>query len=361
LEEDVKVNGKVSGPGAPNRRATIHDVARHANVSPATVSLVLHQKGQLTALTRERVLGAVDSVGYRPRRVTGRPRRRRLEKYCLVIDDIRNPYFHEVYRGIEDGLDLGSHVVTLVSTDDSLERQDLLLRNLAQADFDGLVIAPASGTRPEHFAELVETGIPFIIAVRNIGHGSFNYVGANPMLGMLMATEHLLRLGHKRIAFIGGNAANYAFNERYAGFVSTMKKHDLPVDDRYIVSGGTSKAFGRKAAADLLRAGDPPTAFIGYNDMVAIGAMSGIADVGLTAGKDIAVVGYDDIPEAADQPIPLTTIATPAYKLGKVIANALAGMTDNAEHGPIDITYPPTLVQRQSCGSPAGDSTTRTK
>lgn len=337
-------------PSPMPRRATIHDVAKAANVSPATVSLVLHQKGQLALVTRERVMDAIKLLGYQRRRSEDPQRRRRPTTYCLIVDDIGNPYFHEIYRGISDNLDLSEAIVTLVSTGDSLERQAQVLDNFVHSPVDGLVIVPASGTKNEHLDGLCESNIPFLMAVRNIGPGSFDYIGGNPMLGMLMATEHLIELGHRRIGFLGGYASNYAFNERYAGFVSMMRKHALPVEDKLIVSGGSSKAFGRKAAAEILRAESPPTAFIGYNDLVAIGIMNAIHDVGLQPGQDIAVVGYDDIPEASEQPIPLTTIATPPHELGKVIANALGRMKDDVGHGPINITYPPHLVQRRSCG-----------
>jgi DNA-binding LacI/PurR family transcriptional regulator len=328
-------------------------VAKAANVSPATVSLVLHQKGQLAPVTRERVLDAVKLVGYQRRQFEESARRKRPTAYCLIVDDIGNPYFHEIYKGISDNLDLSEAIISIASTDDSLERQAQVLDNFIHSPIDGLVVVPASGTNIHHLDALRESGIPFLMAVRKIGFGSFNYVGGNPMQGMLLATEHLLRLGHRRVAFVGGNVANYAFNERYAGFVSTMRKYSLPVEERLILSGGSSKAFGRKAAAEILRADDPPTAFIGYNDLVAIGIMNAVNEAGLVPGRDIAVVGYDDIPEASEQPIPLTTVATPPYELGKVIANALARMKDDPGHGPIDITYPPNLIQRESSGTPA--------
>ncbi len=337
-------------PTQPSKRATIHDVAKAANVSPATVSLVLHQKGQLALDTRERVLDAIKLVGYQRRRSEESQRRRRSTTYCMIIDDIGNPYFHEIYNGISDNLDSNDTLITLASSGDSLERQAQMLDNFVHSAIDGLVIVPASGTKTEHLDALCESNIPFLMAVRNIGFGSFDYIGGNPMLGMLIATEHLIQLGHRRIAFLGGYPANYAFNERYAGFVSMMRKHALPVEENLIVSGGSSKAFGRTAAAELLRAEDPPTAFIGYNDLVAIGIMNAVHDAGLVPGRDIAVVGYDDIPEASEQPVPLTTVATPPYELGKVIANALGRIRDDAGHGPINITYPPHLVQRQSCG-----------
>ncbi|OCK59891.1 substrate-binding domain-containing protein [Bradyrhizobium sp. LMTR 3] len=335
----------------PGKRATIHDVARAANVSPATVSLVVHDKGQLSKPTRERVMEAIDAVGYEPRRIEGRPRRRRQSMYCLVVDDIRNPYFHELYKGITDALDPAEAIVTIASTEDQIERQTLVLDNLAQSSVDGVIVVPASGAQPEDLEKLANTDIPHLLVVRNIGHGALDYIGGNPMLGTVMAAEHLIALGHRRIAFVGGYVNNFAFHERYVGFISTMMKHNIPVEDGFIVNGGSTKAFGREAASRLLNGPDRPTAFLGYNDLVAIGIMNAISDMGLMVGKDIAVVGYDDIPEAADQPVALTTIATPAYQLGKIVANSLSRMSMEAGRSPINITFPPTLVKRESCGA----------
>lgn len=347
--------GAETGPAGnsqpPAKRATIHDVAKVANVSPATVSLVFNEKGQVSKPTRDRVIEAIDSVGYQPRRAEGRPRRRRQSMYCFVVDDIRNPYFHELYKGITDSFDPAEAIVSIASTDDQIERQTHVFDSLAQASVDGLIIVPASGTRPEDLEQLATNEIPHLLVVRNIGYGAFDYIGANPMLGMMMATEHLIGLGHRRISFIGGYVSNFAYNERYVGFISTMRKHGIAVEDHFMVNGGSTRAFGRKAASQLLNGPDRPSAFIGYNDLVAIGIMNAISDIGLVVGKDVAVVGYDDIPDAADQPVPLTTIATPAYQLGKIVANTLARLNAGPGRSPINISYPPTLVIRESCGS----------
>ncbi len=333
----------------PARRVTIHDVAKAANVSPATVSLVLHEKGQLPQLTRERVLEAAGAVGYR-RRLNGRASKTRRNTYGLIVDDIRNPYFHELYQGITDGLDPSDGALFMVATNDIIERQAAAFDNFVQTGTAGLIVVPASGSHPEDFEQLTTARIPHLLVVRNIGHADIDYIGGNPMLGMMMATEHLVSLGHRRIAFVGGYRSNFAFNERYAGFISTMMKHDVPISEHLVVNGGSTKAFGRKAAADLLQGANPPTAFIGYNDLVAIGIMNSLTEAGLLPGRDVAVMGYDDIPEASEQPVPLTTVATPAYQLGKVVANALGRMKADPGHGPINITFPPTLMRRQSCG-----------
>ena len=341
-------------PSGARKKVTIHDVAEAARVSTATVSLVMQQKGQLSQETRNRVLEAATAVGYE-RRTGAKARRKRPSSYFFVVDDIRNPYFHELYKGICEGVDQRDTVITLMSSDDSLERQAQILDNLMLLRISGLILVPASGTRTEHLQGFSDAQVPFIMAVRNIGAGRFDYIGGNPMLGMLMAAEHLVKLGHRRIAFVGGYPSNYAYHERYAGFVSTMSQHGIEIDHRHIVSGGSSKAFGRQAAATLLQAGDPPTAPIGYNDLVAIGIMHAIGDMGLTPGRDVAVVGYDDIQEASEQPVALTTVATPAQSLGKMIATAMRRITDDPEHAPINMTQPPALVVRQSCGTSSGD------
>jgi len=337
-------------PSTGHKRVTIHHVAQAAKVSAATVSLVMQEKGQLSQETRNRVIQAASAVGYE-RRIAGKARRRRPSSYCLVVDDIRNPYFHEIYKAICDGVDQRDTVITLISSDDSLERQAQILENLRLLRINGLILVPASGTRIEHLQDVADSGVPFIMAVRNIGAGNFDYIGGNPMLGMLIAAEHLVKLGHKRIAFVGGYPSNFAYHERYAGFVSTMIQHGISIDDRLILSGGSSKAFGRQAGATLLKSDAPPTALIGYNDLVAIGIMNAIRDNGLTPGKDVAVVGYDDIQEASEQPVPLTTVATPAQSLGKMVAHAMRRIISDPQHAPINMTQPPALVVRQSCGA----------
>jgi DNA-binding LacI/PurR family transcriptional regulator len=333
----------------PRTKVTINDVAKAAGVSMATVSLVMQSKGQLSQSTRDRVFEAAVTVGY-IRREPQKTRRKRPASYWMVVDDIGNPYFHEIYRGICDNLDQRDTIVTMLSSDDILEKQSQILDNLMLLKASGLILVPASGTHVDHLASIIDARVPFVLAVRNIGAGQLDYIGGNPMLGMSIAANHLVSLGHQRIAFVGGYPSNYAYHERYAGLVSTMSQHALTISEQHVISGGSNKAFGRKAASTLLALPEPPTAIIGYNDLVAIGIMDAISEHGLAVGRDIAVVGYDDIPESSEQPVPLTTIATPARGLGKIVANTLRRIINDPEHAPINMTQPPTLVIRQSCG-----------
>ena len=343
------------------QKVTVEDVAREADVSIATVSLVLQNKGKLRPETRDRVREAIETTGYKKRTKGNGTKQEKPAQIALVVDDIANPYFHKLYKGIDDHLPDDGCVLTIVSSEDSIERQSRLLIILAGSGVERLIVVPATGTKPRDLDALQSGGTALILAVRKIEKGSFNYIGADPTHGMMLATEHLTTLGHERIAFAGGYRANFAFGERYAGIAATLVKHGLTLRPKWVVPGGSTRAFGRDAALNLLRGSNKPTAMIGYNDLVALGLMDGILAAGLEPGKDIAVVGYDDIPEAADQPVPLTTIATPADNVGEVIAKALLNMDlDGRSENTINITFPPRLVIRESCGSPSGEITAGT-
>ena len=331
------------------KKITLRDVAKKAGVSAATVSLVMQGKGTLKAETRMTVERVIDEIGYQRR--SGQNVSSGNKQFVLVVDDVENPYFHALYKGLDQSLGEAGHYVTLMSSNDSVERQSRLLESLWSTEIGGVVLVPATGTTNADLHPFQNRLRPLILAVRRIGPTVFDYVGANPMVGMQIATERLIELGHKKISFIGGYQANYAYNERYAGFAASLMKHGIDLNTDWVLNGGSNREFGRQAMRQLLSMPNAPKALIAYNDVVAIGAMNAISAVGLMPGKDVAVIGYDDIPEAALQAVPLTSVATPADSLGEVIGRAiLARSGDGVAGSPLDITYPPRLVTRKSCG-----------
>ena len=336
----------------PTRKiVTIQDVAHEADVSQTTVSLVLQDKGNLRPETRARVRKAIKKIGYHPRTKKTSSTDSATAHFALIVDDITNPYFHNLYKGIDDNLPADGVVLTMASSEDSVARQRELLCNLAGCGTSGLILVPATGTKPEDIEDLTVGDPALILAVRNIERGSFDYIGFNPMQGMMIATEHLTSLGHRDIAFIGGFQANFAYGERYAGFAASLVKHGVvPRPDR-VIDGGSTRAFGREAVERVLQNGKPPDAIIGYNDFVALGIIDGLLAAGMTPGKDIAVVGYDNIPEAAEQPVPLTTVSAPTDRLAEIIAKTLLSMKrQDAGENAINVTCPCSLVVRESCG-----------
>ena len=329
---------------------TVRDIAARADVSAATVSLVLRGKGNLKQETREAVARVIQETGYKPRRPYAR--QTNGKQFALIVDDITNPYFHELFKGLDRALGHIGHYAAMLNSGDSVERQSNLLNELWDSDIGGVILVPATGTARQDLSIFEDRQHPVIMAVRRIGESPFDYVGANPLAGMQLATDHLINLGYRNIGFIGGFKANYAYRERYAGLIASLMGHGLQYHEDWVINGGSCREFGRNATEKLLRCGNVPEALIAYNDLVAFGVMDAIRAKGLTPGRDIAVIGYDDIPEAALQPVPLTSIATPACKLGEIIGQALVSRGKEEKHiAPIDITYSPRLIVRMSCGS----------
>lgn len=331
-------------------KVTVRDIAARAEVSAATVSLVLRGKGNLKQETREAVARVIEETGYKPRRPLVRRTNGKL--FGLIVDDITNPYFHELFKGLDKTLGRSGHYTSMLNSRDSVEYQSDLLNQLWGADIGGVILVPATGTSRQDLSLFENRRHPVIMAVRRIGESPFDYVGANPLAGMQLATDHLINLGYRKIGFIGGFKANYAYRERHAGFIASLMGHGLQYHAEWLINGGSSREFGLNAVAKLLQRDSLPEALIAYNDLVAFGVMDAIRAKGLTPGQDIAVIGYDDIPEAALQPVPLTSIATPAGKLGEIIGQAIISRDTEARHSaPIDITYSPRLIVRMSCGS----------
>lgn len=333
-----------------SEKVTIRDVAAKVGVSASTVSLVLQGKGNLKDVTRSAVMRAIEETGYKKRPVASK--QLSGEGFALIVDDIMNPYFHSLYKGLDMVLAESGNFACLLSSNDSVDRQTQLLSDLRSGKVAGIVLVPATGTTEDNLSPFRSGSRPLVMAVRRIARTRFDYIGANPTIGMMMATDRLIALGHKRIGFVGGYQANFAYGERYAGFATSLMNGGVELDTQLIVNGGSTREFGRDGAQRLLELSDPPGAIVAYNDIVALGVMDAIYGAGLEPGRSVAVIGYDDIPEAALQPVPLTSVSTPAEKLGEVIAEAIQGRAvDRSQHEPLDITYPPRLIIRKSCGN----------
>jgi LacI family transcriptional regulator len=197
---------------------------------------------------------------------------------------------------------------------------------------------------------LARCRIPTVLFARRIANANLDYVGADNVLGAEMAVEHLIRLGHRRIAFIGGPAQTTSRIERLTGYRAAHAKHDLPVDETLLGTSLTTREGGYRAALTVLRADPRPTAAMCFNDVVAFGVMLALAELGQTPGQDCAVVGFDDIAEAALAQPALTTVATAPGQIGAQAANLLLARITNPDLPPQQVILPPRLVIRESCG-----------
>ncbi len=239
----------------PPQRVTLHDLAQHAGVSRATVSLVLRKSPLVAEKTRDNVLEAVTALGYIYNRGAANLRTQRSHTIGVAINDITNPYFTELTAAIQRAFfDLG-RTVFIANSEEDPARQDQFFATMREYNADGLAICPSEGTTRQTLKRLKDQGTPCVLISRNVAGSGLDYVGHANQAGMQMATEHLIELGHRRIAMIGGTDLISTGAERRKGYRDALARHRIPIDDDLIVAGSTptrsfGAATGQSAAAD---------------------------------------------------------------------------------------------------------------
>ena len=333
-------------------RPTVKDIARHAGVSPATVSLVLRNSPLVAEATRAGVHSSIDSLGYVYDRAAANLRARLTHTIGLVICEITNPFYAELAAGIDDALDRAGWVAFVANTSESPDRQSRFIARMREQRVDGILLAPAEGTPASSIDELRRHGLPVVQILRRVGRRKGDFVSADFRLGTMLAVEHLIRLGHRRIAFIGGGRRVTPARDRAEAFREILPRFGLPVGP--IVKCMPTREGGASAIEDLFRTSAiAPTAVLCHNDLCALGAMLGLVDRGLVPGRDVAVIGFDNIPEAAMHRPALTTVAIGAREIGEAAARLLLRRIKAPEASPESIILPPTLIIRSSCGGEA--------
>jgi LacI family transcriptional regulator len=330
---------------------TLLQVARDAGVSRATASLVLRGSDLVADETRERVLASMRKLGYVYHRGAASLRTQRSHTVGLIVPDVTNPFFAEMTVGIEERLDLAQHVVLLGNTAETLEKQERLLAMMHEYRSDGVLLCPANGTSAQTIVHLRQVRLPIVLFTRYVDGVEADYVGADNVRGAELAIEHLIRLGHRRIAFVGGPADSSARRDRLRGYRNALTRHDLPIDPMLQLTSSTTREAGDQCLHSLLEQTDRPSAVLCYNDIVAFGVMLGLLASGLTPGRDMAVVGFDDIAEAALWRPALTTVALSPRQIGEEAARLLLERMAAPDAAARQVILHPKLIVRQSCGA----------
>ncbi|HEY3061379.1 MAG TPA: substrate-binding domain-containing protein [Chloroflexota bacterium] len=249
-------------------------------------------------------------------------RTRRTRSITLVIPDITNPYWPEVARGVQDRAADSHYAVILANTDWRPEREAELISFAERSMVEGLIVNP-SGPLPEILAHAIPT---VVIGSRAEPSTTCDVVGSDTYGGMRLATAYLAERGHRRIAFIGGlgpRATTPDRGIRAAGFRDELAERDLYLDPKYTLAAPYSIDGGRAAARQLLELEEPPTAIVGANDLLAVGALLAARELGLVIPDDLSIVGSDDVPLASATWPGLTTVVKPKYELGQIACELL--------------------------------------
>lgn len=334
------------------RRITLEDVARQAGVSRATASLVVRESPLVADETRERVLTAMDTLGYVHNRAAASLRSQRSNAIGLVITDITNPFFAELTTGIEAVLEEAECAVLLGNTSERVDKQDRLLSTMHSYAVDGVLLMPAVNTAASTVERLHRLRIPFVMLVRYLRNVNADYVGADNIVGAEMAAEHLVQLGHRKIAFIGGSDNSSARQDRVRGLRNVLHRHGIYADEALFVTAPVSREGGRLAVRNLLAQENRPTAALCYNDLIAFGVMLELRSQGIQPGEDFAVIGFDDVEEAALSQPALTTVAINSQDIGAAAARLLLERIESPDAAPKQIIVQPKLQIRESCCAP---------
>ncbi len=216
---------------------------------------------------------------------------------------------------------------------------------------EGIIISPAEGTSPATIRKLHEAGLPCVQALRYLRGLNHDFAGVDSRMGVTQATEHLIALGHRRIAFIGGGGNTSATRDRTAGYVDTMGRHGLGPHPDLIVRTAISRDAGASALNALLDGDIRPTAAICYADIIALGVMWALHERDLTPGRDFAVIGHDNISEAAWSRPALTTVSVSPRQVGEEAVQLLFRRIAEPNKQPERVILPPRLIVRDSCGA----------
>ena len=332
------------------QKIKLSTIGEALGVSTATVSLALRDSPLVAEATKEKIKAHARQMGYIYNRRAASLRTSKSGIIGVVVHDIMNPFYGEILKAIEMELDRSRHTFLLSNHYDNDEKQRDFLDTLMQLGADGVIMSPAIGTPLDDIDLVLRNGLPVVLIARSIPRASLPVFRGDDSFGIGLATRHLISLGHKRVAMIGGTDDTSTGRDRYQGYLIAMQKAELPVKPEWRIPGPRTKQAGFEAASEFLALPDKPTAAVCWNDLVAIGLMNGIRRAGLVPGIDISVTGYDDLEEAAIATPALTTVWNGQPEVGRRAARALLdridGVTDHS--GTLELIRPELHIRQST-------------
>ncbi|MBX3745146.1 MAG: LacI family DNA-binding transcriptional regulator [Verrucomicrobiae bacterium] len=304
----------------------LKDIAERAGVSIMTVSKVLRNARDISAATKARVRALAQEMGYVPHAMAAGLRTRATRLLGLVLPGVVNPVHARLVMAIEDrAFELG-YDLFLAHTLEKPDREEWVLRRLLARRVEGLLVMPVPrlGHPPTIYAELQRLNIPLVLlgAPPDFAQG-FLRVAIDELAASRELTQHLLQLGHRRIAFLAGHSVSPSAQARLEGHRRALRDAGIEPDDRLIFPAGTTLEAGFQAALELIRESPGVTAIQAVNDLVAIGALNALASQGVRIPDDVSVAGFGNILTAEHARVPLTTLREPKFRLGIVAMELL--------------------------------------
>lgn len=329
--------------------AQVRDVAARAGVSPATVSNALNHPAKVSPGTLQRIQSAIDELGFVRNDAARQLRAGTNRSVGMIVLDIANPFFTDVARGVEDVLVADERPLILGNSAQDPARETTYLDLFEQQRMSGVLVTPVHDV-VDRLRRLRDRGTSVVLVDRMTRAKEFSSVAVDDRLGGRIATDHLLGLGRRRIAFIGGPAGLAQVKTRLSAARKAVERHGS--GEITFVETATMDAVAGRASAEQLLALPPrsrPDAVFAANDLVALGVLQAMTLAGVRVPDDVAIVGYDDIDFAASAAIPLTSVHQPAAEMGSAAARLLLDViADPASSSVTHLTLKPDLVVRRS-------------
>ena len=333
---------------------TLHDIADLAGVSASTVSRVLNDqagKYRISGETERAIRQAARDLNYRANHLARGLRLKKTNTLGVVAPDISNPFFAHIIKRIQSVAHNQGYSLVVGNTDENLALEVEQVNLLHRKRVDGLIVMPV-GQRYEHLEEWLEKGLPLVLvdrgfeAIRTPGVCVDNYRGAYE------ATEHLIEVGHRRIALIQGLPGTFTNTARLEGYRDALQANDLPVDEALVVGGDFRQQNGYVETKLLLQLEDPPTALFATSDLITLGALEALAEEHIVIPDAMSLISFDDFDFAPYLRCPLTAVWQPKEMMGELAVKLLVEQLTGATRDPKTIMLKPRLVIRESVRPP---------
>jgi LacI family transcriptional regulator len=331
--------------------ATIHDVAKLAGVAPITVSRVINNSGYINDKTRKKVEAAIAKLGYVPNILARSLKSKRTNTLALIFTDITNPFFTILARGVEDTAGDAGFNVIFCNTDESQEKEDNYIQVILQKQVDGIILVPAE-SNTKSIQIIKDQGTPLVVFDRRIANADVDVVRGDSEGGAKQLTQHLIDLGHRRIAIITGSRDVSTAEDRLIGYKKAMEENGLKnnIQSYY---GKFTQASGNSLTRIIFEKNPKPSAIFAANNMIAIGVLRALYELGFRVPDDIALVSFDGIPDNLTMFPFMTTVSQPAYDMGKTATELLISRIKNVSGaGYKEIVFPVEFIKRESSGGP---------
>ena len=327
------------------------DIARDLGVSAVTVSKVLLNHSDIGAETRERVLKRIKELNYQPNQNARALATGKTRLVGLIVPDLLHQFFAQVTKGVSRTLRTRGYGLIMASSEEDPEFEKQEIEQMLARRVDALIIASTQRT-PQSFGRITKQRVPYVLVDRKFEGLDANFIGTDDVKAGMLATEHLISMGCRRIAHIGGDYPSTAAG-RLQGFLAAAAKHNVQVPDKFIcrrtLLDDAADSTGHRAMLGLLKLNPPPDGVFCFSDPIANGAMQAVLEKGLNIPQDVAIIGCGNVLYASALRVPLSSVNQESEKMGEHAAQMVLDLVGHdGKCEPREMRLKPTLVVRNS-------------